>query len=56
MPNTENTAPRSSRHGLLFGLAGETTGRLALDADGSMLWGRGSGAPFDTRLRRTLTN
>ena len=57
MPNNDDAASgRSSGHGLLFGLSGETTGRLALEADGSMKWGAGKGSDFDTTLRRTLTN
>jgi hypothetical protein len=47
---------RSSPHGLLFGLSGETTGRLALDTDGSLCWGAGQGRDFDTTLHRALTN
>ena len=30
----------------------ETTGRLAIDSDGSMHFGAGAGAPFDTTLNR----
>ena len=36
-----------STHALLLGLAGESAGRMALDFDGAMRWGNGSGA-FDT--------
>ena len=39
-------------HALLFGLEGESTGRLAIDSDGSMHFGAGAGAPFDTTLKR----
>ena len=39
-------------HALLFGVEGESTGRLAIDSDGSMHFGAGAGAPFDTSLTR----
>ena len=39
-------------HALLFGVEGESTGRLAIDSDGSMHFGAGAGAPFDTTVKR----
>lgn len=57
MPNNDDSVVgRSSGHALLFGLSGETTGRLAVEADGSVQWGGGRGATFDTTLHRSLTS
>ena len=47
---------RSSTHALLLGLAGESTGRLALESTGEIKWGAGAGANFDTTLQRTISN
>ena len=46
---------RTSDHGLLLGLSGETTGRLAIDCDGSIRWGAGNGAAFDSTLQRQIS-
>ena len=37
----------------MIGQSGETHGRLALESDGSLLFGDGAG-PFDTVLRRHI--
>ena len=42
---------RGSSHALLFGVSGQTQGRLAIEADGSMCYGDGNGS-FDTTLHR----
>ena len=46
---------RTSDHALLLGLSGETTARLAVDCDGSIKWGPGAGADFDSTLVRQIT-
>ena len=44
----------SSEHPLIIGQSGEDHGRLAIESDGSMLWGDGTAA-FDTTLRRLIS-
>ena len=39
-------------HALLFGVAGESTARMAIDSDGSMHYGPGAGQQFDTAFKR----
>eukprot|EP01045_Picozoa_sp_COSAG04_P005861 COSAG04_NODE_278_length_18351_cov_17.582676_11_plen_272_part_00 len=53
-PNGNMTQPRGSSHALLLGLSGETKGRMAIEADGSMRFGDGSG-DFDTTMHRQRT-
>jgi hypothetical protein len=50
-PNGNMTNLRGSSHALLFGVSGQTQGRLAIEADGSMRYGDGNGS-FDTTLHR----
>eukprot|EP01047_Picozoa_sp_COSAG01_P049042 COSAG01_NODE_4823_length_4714_cov_17.506392_3_plen_306_part_00 len=50
-PVAENVGPGGA-HALLFGVEGESTGRLAIGSDGSMSFGAGHGQPFDTTLKR----
>ena len=46
---------RTSDHGLLLGISGEKTARLAVDCDGSIKWGPGGSADFDSTLARQIT-
>ena len=50
---SELGAYEGSDHPLMIGQSGETHGRLALESDGSLLFGDGAG-PFDTVLRRHI--
>ena len=43
-----------SEHPLMIAQAGEANGRLAIESDGSLLFGDGQG-PFDTTLRRHIS-
>ena len=43
----------SSEHPIMVGNSGEAFARLAIESDGSLLWGNGAGA-FDTTLRRHI--
>ena len=43
----------SAEHPIVIGNSGEAFARLAIESDGSLLWGNGAG-PFDTTLRRHI--
>lgn len=53
-PHGNMTNLRGPSHALLFGVSGETQGRLAIETDGSMHFGDGE-ADFDTTIRRPRT-
>ena len=46
------TLSAKSAHTLLFGLSGESNARMAIDADGTQLFGNGEEQPFDSLLSR----